>query len=61
MLSKHPPADECILRLAGFLYDPLTIVCQGVEFLCEAADSGMTMTDVKLLGKQGGKSGHCVA
>ena len=29
--------------------------------MCKAADRGMTMTDVKLLDKQGGKSGHWVA
>ena len=26
--------------------------------MCKAADRGMTMTDVRLLEKQGGKSGH---
>ena len=29
--------------------------------MCEAADRGMIITDVKLLEKQGGKSGHWVA
>jgi cyclic pyranopterin phosphate synthase len=29
--------------------------------MCKAADRGMTITDVKLLEKQGGKSGHWVA
>ena len=29
--------------------------------MCKAADRGMTITDVKLLAKQGGKSGHWVA
>ena len=29
--------------------------------MCKAADPGMTMTDVKLLDKQGGKSGHWAA
>ena len=29
--------------------------------MCKAVDRGMTMTDVKLLEKQGGKSGHWVA
>jgi len=28
--------------------------------MCKAADRGMTITDVKLLQKQGGKSGHWV-
>jgi cyclic pyranopterin phosphate synthase len=28
--------------------------------MCKAADRGMTITDVKLLEKQGGKSGHWV-
>jgi cyclic pyranopterin phosphate synthase len=29
--------------------------------MCKAADRGMVMTDVKLLEKQGGKSGHWTA
>jgi hypothetical protein len=29
--------------------------------MCKAADRGMVMTDVRLLDKQGGKSGHWVA
>ncbi|GCL65144.1 hypothetical protein AQPW35_42250 [Rubrivivax pictus] len=29
--------------------------------MCKAADRGMVMTDVRLLEKQGGKSGHWVA
>lgn len=29
--------------------------------MCKAADRGMTITDVKLLEKQGGKSGHWLA
>ncbi len=29
--------------------------------MCKAADRGMTITDVKLLEKQGGKSGSFVA
>jgi cyclic pyranopterin phosphate synthase len=29
--------------------------------MCKAADRGMTITDVRLLEKQGGKSGHWVA
>ena len=29
--------------------------------MCKAADRGMTITEVKLLEKQGGKSGHWVA
>jgi cyclic pyranopterin phosphate synthase len=29
--------------------------------MCKAADRGMTITDVKLLEKQGGKTGHWVA
>jgi len=28
--------------------------------MCKAADRGMTITDVKLLQKQGGKTGHWV-
>jgi cyclic pyranopterin phosphate synthase len=29
--------------------------------MCKAADRGMTMTDIRLLEKQGGKSGHWIA
>jgi cyclic pyranopterin phosphate synthase len=29
--------------------------------MCKAVDRGMTMTDVKLMEKQGGKSGHFVS
>jgi cyclic pyranopterin phosphate synthase len=29
--------------------------------MCKAADRGMTITDVKLLEKQGGKSGHWIS
>ena len=29
--------------------------------MCKAADKGMVMTDIRLLEKQGGKSGHWVA
>jgi len=28
--------------------------------MCKAVDRGMTITDVKLMEKQGGKSGHFV-
>ena len=28
--------------------------------MCKAADKGMVMTDIRLLEKQGGKSGHWV-
>jgi cyclic pyranopterin phosphate synthase len=29
--------------------------------MCKATDKGMVMTDIRLLEKQGGKSGHWVA
>jgi cyclic pyranopterin phosphate synthase len=29
--------------------------------MCKAADRGMTIADVKLLEKQGGKSGHWIS
>jgi len=32
-----------------------------IYYMCKAVDRGMTITDVKLLEKQGGKSGHWVA
>ena len=37
-----------------------TISLLTIYDMCKAADRGMTITDVKLLQKQGGKSGHWV-
>ena len=46
------------------LYEALTAVQVAlltIYDMCKAAERGITMTDVKLLDKQGGKSGHWVA
>jgi len=48
----------------GVEMEALTAVQVGlltIYDMCKAADRGMTMTDVKLLDKQGGKSGHWAA
>ena len=48
----------------GVEMEALTAVQIGlltVYDMCKAADRGMVMTDVRLLDKQGGKSGHWVA
>ena len=48
----------------GVEMEALTAVQVGlltVYDMCKAVDRGMTITDVRLLEKQGGKSGHWVA
>jgi cyclic pyranopterin phosphate synthase len=48
----------------GVEMEALTAVQVGlltVYDMCKAADKGMVMTDIRLLEKQGGKSGHWVA
>jgi cyclic pyranopterin phosphate synthase len=48
----------------GVEMEALTAVQVGlltVYDMCKAADRGMVMTDIRLLEKQGGKSGHWVA
>ena len=45
----------------GVEMEALTAVQIGlltIYYMCKAVDRGMTMTDIKLLEKQGGKSGH---
>ena len=68
--------DEVITAANSWISSSETIGQTGVEMealtavqvalltiydMCKAADRGMTITDVKLLEKQGGKSGHWVA
>ncbi|MDP2256360.1 MAG: cyclic pyranopterin monophosphate synthase MoaC, partial [Polaromonas sp.] len=38
----------------------VTVALLTIYDMCKAVDRGMTMTDVKLMEKQGGKSGHFV-
>ena len=48
----------------GVEMEALTAVQVGlltIYDMCKAADKGMVMTDIRLLEKQGGKSGHWVA
>lgn len=48
----------------GVEMEALTAVQVGlltIYDMCKAADRGMVMTDIRLLDKQGGKSGHWVA
>ena len=40
---------------------PVQVALLTIYDMCKAVDRGMTITDVKLLEKQGGKSGHWVA
>ncbi|MBH2016522.1 MAG: cyclic pyranopterin monophosphate synthase MoaC [Burkholderiales bacterium] len=65
-LEAHPPAVRCRVTAqtvgpTGVEMEALTAVQVGlltVYDMCKAADRGMTITDVRLLEKQGGKSGH---
>ena len=68
MLSKLCPTHwQKSWTSLGLALDKL-LICMAVQValltiydMCKAADRGMTITDVKLLEKQGGKSGHWVA
>jgi molybdenum cofactor biosynthesis enzyme len=68
MLSKLCPTHwQKSWASLGLALDKL-LICMAVQValltiydMCKAADRGMTITDVKLLEKQGGKSGHWVA
>jgi cyclic pyranopterin phosphate synthase len=63
------PAVRCVVRAetvgnTGVEMEALTAVQVGlltIYDMCKAADRGMEMTGVRLLEKQGGKSGHWVA
>ena len=55
----HARAETC--GRTGVEMEALTAVQIGlltIYDMCKAADRGMVMTDVRLLDKQGGKSGH---
>ena len=60
-------ATKCVVTLYANLLicmEALTAVQVAlltIYDMCKAADRGMTITDVRLLEKQGGKSGHWVA
>ncbi|NDY91005.1 cyclic pyranopterin monophosphate synthase MoaC [Ideonella livida] len=68
-LHQDPPRVECTVQAetvgkTGVEMEALTAVQVGlltIYDMCKAADKGMVMTDVRLLEKQGGKSGHWVA
>ncbi|MCG1043221.1 cyclic pyranopterin monophosphate synthase MoaC [Mycetohabitans sp. B8] len=68
-LDETPAAVHCTARVetiarTGVEMEALTAVQVGLLTLydmCKAADRGMTITDVKLLEKHGGKSGDWVA
>jgi cyclic pyranopterin phosphate synthase len=63
------PAVRCVVTAetvgnTGVEMEALTAVQVGlltIYDMCKAADRGMEMTGVRLLEKQGGKSGHWVA
>ncbi|MEK9896241.1 MAG: cyclic pyranopterin monophosphate synthase MoaC [Burkholderiaceae bacterium] len=65
-LEAEPPAVRCQARAettgpTGVEMEALTAVQVAlltVYDMCKAADRGMTITHVRLLEKQGGKSGH---
>jgi len=46
---------KCLISIA------VQVALLTIYDMCKAADRGMTITDVKLLEKQGGKTGHWVA
>jgi cyclic pyranopterin monophosphate synthase len=62
----QPPAVQCTATVevtgkTGVEMEALTAVQVGlltIYDMCKAVDRGMTMTDIRLLEKQGGKSGH---
>lgn len=63
---SHPPSVRCTATVevtgkTGVEMEALTAVQVGlltIYDMCKAADRGMTMNNVRLLEKQGGKSGH---
>lgn len=62
--AVHITVQAETLGRTGVEMEALTAVQVGlltVYDMCKAADRGMVMTDVRLLEKQGGKSGHWVA
>lgn len=68
-LIENPPSVRCtatveVTAKTGVEMEALTAVQVGlltIYDMCKAADRGMVMTDVRLLEKKGGKSGHWVA
>ena len=68
-MAHNPPSVRCTATVethgqTGVEMEALTAVQVAlltIYDMCKAADRGMTITDVKLLEKQGGKSGHWVA
>jgi cyclic pyranopterin phosphate synthase len=68
-LVESPPSVRCIVTAetvgnTGVEMEALTavqVVLLTIYDMCKAADRGMEMTGVRLLEKQGGKSGHWVA
>ena len=62
--AVHCEAQAETVGRTGVEMEALTAVQVGlltIYDMCKAADRGMVMTDVRLLEKQGGKSGHWVA
>ncbi|HEV8689096.1 MAG TPA: cyclic pyranopterin monophosphate synthase MoaC [Ideonella sp.] len=68
-LDQAASAVHCVVQAetlgrTGVEMEALTAVQVGlltIYDMCKAADRGMTMTDIRLLEKQGGQSGHWVA
>jgi cyclic pyranopterin phosphate synthase len=62
--AVHCSVQAETLGRTGVEMEALTAVQVGlltIYDMCKAVDRGMVMTDVRLLEKQGGKSGHWVA
>ena len=62
--AVHCEVQAETLGRTGVEMEALTAVQVGlltIYDMCKAADRGMVMTDIRLLEKQGGKSGHWVA
>ncbi|MBQ0932634.1 cyclic pyranopterin monophosphate synthase MoaC [Ideonella sp. 4Y16] len=62
--SVHCEVQAETVGKTGVEMEALTAVQVGlltIYDMCKAADKGMVMTDIRLLEKQGGKSGHWVA
>ena len=62
-ICLRPPASIRGSAPTGVEMEALTAVQVGlltIYDMCKAADRGMVMDDIRLLEKQGGKSGHWV-
>jgi len=61
LLSNQDGQSGIQSSLLAFLNQRLTVALLTIYDRCKAVDRGMTITDVKLIEKHGGKSGSYVA